>query len=64
MIYSFNCRYQKTTSVIGGLAGNISTKIGQMRHSDSFKSFEEKVGSAYENVKVIIYFAVFVFFLQ
>ncbi|KAK9731525.1 tumor protein D52 family [Popillia japonica] len=43
--------YQKTTSVIGGLAGNISTKIGQMRHSDSFKSFEEKVGSAYENVK-------------
>ena len=43
--------YQKTTSVIGGITGSISNKLGQMRHSDSFKSIEEKVGSAYENVK-------------
>ncbi|XP_022918992.1 uncharacterized protein F13E6.1 isoform X3 [Onthophagus taurus] len=43
--------YQKTTSLIGGITGNITNKIGQMRHSESFKSFEEKVGSAYENVK-------------
>ncbi|XP_063931950.1 tumor protein D54 isoform X2 [Zophobas morio] len=43
--------YQKTTSLIGGITGNITNKIGQMRHSDSFRSFEEKVGSAYENVK-------------
>ncbi|XP_056642703.1 uncharacterized protein F13E6.1 isoform X2 [Diorhabda carinulata] len=43
--------YQKTSSVIGGIAGNITNKLGQMRHSESFKSFEEKVGSAYENVK-------------
>ncbi|CAG9863425.1 unnamed protein product [Phyllotreta striolata] len=43
--------YQKTTSLIGGITGNISNKFGQMRHSESFKSFEERVGSAYENVK-------------
>lgn len=43
--------YQKTTSLIGGITGNISNKLGQMRHSESFKSFEEKVGTAYENVK-------------
>ncbi|XP_072388806.1 uncharacterized protein [Diabrotica undecimpunctata] len=43
--------YQKTSSLIGGITGNITNKIGQMRHSESFKSFEEKVGSAYENVK-------------
>lgn len=43
--------YQKTSSVIGGIAGNITNRLGQMRHSESFKSFEEKVGSAYENVK-------------
>lgn len=47
------CSYQKTTSLIGGITGNITNKLGQMRHSESFKSFEEKVGSAYENVKVI-----------
>lgn len=27
-------------------------KLGQMRNSDSFRSLEERVGSAYENVKV------------
>ncbi|XP_030765301.1 tumor protein D52 isoform X3 [Sitophilus oryzae] len=43
--------YQKTTSILGGITGNISNKLGQMRHSESFRSFEEKVGSAYENVK-------------
>lgn len=43
--------YQKTSSVIGGITGTITNKIGQMRHSDSFKSIEERVGSAYENVK-------------
>ncbi|KAK4879996.1 hypothetical protein RN001_008142 [Aquatica leii] len=43
--------YQKTTSVIGGITGSISNKLGQMRHSESFRSIEEKVGTAYENVK-------------
>ncbi|XP_017782873.1 PREDICTED: uncharacterized protein LOC108567111 [Nicrophorus vespilloides] len=43
--------YQKTTSLIGGFTGGITNKIGQMRHSESFKSFEEKAASAIENVK-------------
>ncbi|XP_060519004.1 tumor protein D52 isoform X2 [Cylas formicarius] len=43
--------YQKTTSIIGGITGNISSKLSQMKQSESFRSFEEKVGSAYENVK-------------
>ncbi|KAL1513442.1 hypothetical protein ABEB36_002853 [Hypothenemus hampei] len=43
--------YQKTTSVIGGFTSNLTNKLGQMRHSDSFRSIEERVGSAYENVK-------------
>ncbi|CAH1130533.1 unnamed protein product [Ceutorhynchus assimilis] len=43
--------YQKTTSVIGGFTSNLTSKLGQMRHSESFRSIEERVGSAYENVK-------------
>ncbi|XP_073991237.1 uncharacterized protein isoform X2 [Rhodnius prolixus] len=42
---------EKTTSILGGLGSGISTKLGQLKNSESFKSFEEKVGSAYENVK-------------
>lgn len=42
---------EKTTSLLGGLGTGISSKFGQMRNSDSFRSFEEKLGSAYENVK-------------
>ncbi|XP_043284719.1 uncharacterized protein [Venturia canescens] len=40
-----------TTSILGGLGSGISMKLGQMRNSDSFRSLEERVGSAYENVK-------------
>lgn len=29
-------------------------KLGQMRNSDSFRSLEERVGSAYENMKVAV----------
>uniref|UniRef100_A0A023F916 Putative tumor protein d52 family n=1 Tax=Triatoma infestans TaxID=30076 RepID=A0A023F916_TRIIF len=42
---------EKTSSILGGLGSGISTKLGQLKNSESFKSFEEKVGSAYENVK-------------
>ncbi|XP_008207472.1 tumor protein D54 isoform X2 [Nasonia vitripennis] len=42
---------EKTTSILGGFGSGLSMKIGQMRNSDSFRSLEEKVGSAYENVK-------------
>jgi hypothetical protein len=37
--------------MLGGLTGGISSKLSQMKNSESFKSFEEKMGSAYENVK-------------
>lgn len=54
-------RYQKTESVIKSTAekttslfGGLTSKLGQMRNSESFRSFEEKMGSAYENVKVSI----------
>ncbi|XP_077291839.1 tumor protein D54 isoform X3 [Arctopsyche grandis] len=50
--------FQKTESVIkttaektSSLFGGLTSKLGQMRNSDSFRSFEEKMGSAYENVK-------------
>lgn len=46
---------EKTTSLLGGITGGLTSKIGQMRNSESFKSLEEKMGSAYENVKVRIY---------
>uniref|UniRef100_U5EZ65 Tumor protein d54 n=1 Tax=Corethrella appendiculata TaxID=1370023 RepID=U5EZ65_9DIPT len=41
----------KTTSVFGGISSKVSQKLTEMKHSDSFRSFEERVGSAYENVK-------------
>jgi hypothetical protein len=43
---------EKTTSLLGGFGSTVSTKIGQLKNSESFRSFEERVGSAYENVKV------------
>ncbi|CAG9581527.1 unnamed protein product [Danaus chrysippus] len=42
---------EKTTSILGGITAGVSSKLGQMRNSDSFRSIEERVGSAYENVK-------------
>lgn len=42
---------EKTTTLLGGLGSSVTTKIGQLKNSDSFRSLEEKVGSAYENVK-------------
>lgn len=54
--------YQKTESVVkttaekagtifGGFGSGLTTKLGQIKNSESFRSFEEKVGSALENVK-------------
>jgi hypothetical protein len=43
---------EKTTSILGGIGTGLTSKIGQLKNSDSFRSFEEKMGSAYENVKV------------
>lgn len=43
---------EKTTSILGGFGVGFSSKIGQLKNSESFRSFEEKMGTAYENVKV------------
>ncbi|KAL1123203.1 hypothetical protein AAG570_002290 [Ranatra chinensis] len=43
---------EKTSSLLGGIGSGISSKLGQLKNSESFRSFEEKVGTAYENVKV------------
>ena len=43
---------ERTTSLIGGFGSGFTSKLGQLKNSESFKSLEEKVGSAYENVRV------------
>lgn len=43
---------EKTTSLLGGIGSGLTMKLGQLKNSESFRSFEEKVGTAYENVKV------------
>lgn len=43
---------EKTTSIFGGLTSGISSKITQMKKSDSYRTLEEKVDSAYNTVKV------------
>jgi len=47
---------EKATTIFGGFGTGLTTKLGQIKNSESFRSFEEKVGSALENVKVFIYF--------
>jgi Tumour protein D52 family len=43
---------EKTTSILGGFGMGFTSKMGQLKNSESFRSFEEKMGTAYENVKV------------
>lgn len=43
---------EKATTIFGGFGTGLTTKLGQIKNSESFRSFEEKVGSALENVKV------------
>ncbi|XP_065367210.1 tumor protein D52-like isoform X3 [Calliphora vicina] len=43
---------ERTASVFSSITGGISSKFSQMKNSESMRSIEEKVGSAYENVKV------------
>ncbi|XP_023036772.1 uncharacterized protein LOC6652239 isoform X2 [Drosophila willistoni] len=42
---------EKTASVFGSITSGISSKLSQMKNSDSMRSIEASVGSAYENVK-------------
>lgn len=46
---------EKTTSILGGLTSGLTNRLSQMKKSDSYRSIEERVGSAYENVKVSLY---------
>ncbi|KAG8229958.1 hypothetical protein J437_LFUL008531 [Ladona fulva] len=45
---------EKTSHLLGGIGSNLTQKLGQLKNSESFRSFEEKMGSAYENVKTKI----------
>lgn len=45
----------KTTSMIGSFGGSFARKLGEVKNSNAFKSFEERVGYAVTNVKVSLY---------
>ncbi|CAD7013862.1 tumor protein D52 isoform X8 [Ceratitis capitata] len=47
----FKSTSEKTASVFGSITSGITSKFSQMKNSESMRSIEEKVGSAYENVK-------------
>lgn len=47
---------EKTTGIIGTFGGSVARKLGEVKNSNAFKSFEERVGSAVTNVKVMITF--------
>ncbi|XP_065202043.1 uncharacterized protein LOC135832601 isoform X2 [Planococcus citri] len=42
---------ERTTSLIGDFGSGITMKLGQLKNSESLRSIEEKMGSAYETVK-------------
>lgn len=45
---------EKTTSLFGGLGGSLAKKLGDVKSSNAFKSFEERVGTTIGSVKVRI----------
>ncbi|XP_020716776.1 tumor protein D52 isoform X5 [Ceratitis capitata] len=50
----FKSTSEKTASVFGSITSGITSKFSQMKNSESMRSIEEKVGSAYENVKSLV----------
>ncbi|TKR72430.1 hypothetical protein L596_019876 [Steinernema carpocapsae] len=42
--------YQKTSEVVSSTAETVTTKLGDIRNSSLFKSFENKLGTAYNSV--------------
>uniref|UniRef100_A0A7E4W1T2 Tumor protein D52 n=1 Tax=Panagrellus redivivus TaxID=6233 RepID=A0A7E4W1T2_PANRE len=44
--------YQKTSEVVGTTADTVATKLGDIRNSSLFKSFESKLGSAFVQAKM------------
>ncbi|CEF69351.1 Tumour protein D52 family-containing protein [Strongyloides ratti] len=45
--------YQKTAEVAAATAETVATKWNEMKNSSLFKSFESKLGSAYNNAKIV-----------
>jgi len=45
---------EKTTSVFGSLGGSVARKLGEVKNSNAFKSFEERVTSTVSTVKTRI----------
>ena len=52
---------EKTTTFLGGLGSGLTAKLGAVKNSETFRSIEERVGSAYTNVKVSALFHLPVF---
>ncbi|XP_013776496.1 tumor protein D52-like isoform X2 [Limulus polyphemus] len=42
---------EKSTIALGNFGASMTKKLGEVKNSQTFRSFEEKVGTAYENVK-------------
>ncbi|KRX41738.1 Uncharacterized protein T09_7554, partial [Trichinella sp. T9] len=49
--HTTNDLLQQATGALGQMGSKVSTKLTQLRDSATFKSFEDKVGSAYSTVK-------------
>jgi len=45
---------ERTTSVLGSIGGSIGRKLGEVKNSNAFKSFEERVGSVVTTAKTKI----------
>lgn len=43
---------ERTISVFGGLGESFRNKLGEVKNSNTFKSFEERVGTTVYSVKV------------
>ena len=50
---------QKTSSAFNTFGSAVSKKLGDMRESNTFKSFEEKVSSATNSIKVALMICLF-----
>uniref|UniRef100_A0A1I8AUX6 Tumor protein D52 n=1 Tax=Steinernema glaseri TaxID=37863 RepID=A0A1I8AUX6_9BILA len=44
--------FQKTSEVVTGTAETVSSKLSDIRNSNLFKSFETKIGTAYNSAKM------------
>lgn len=54
---------EKTTTMIGTFGGSVARKLGEVKNSNAFKSFEERVGYAVTNVKVRAWVLFYIFLM-